>query len=169
MKKLIFSIIAVMSLTTAIAQDNDRPRRDGQRNFDRTEMLKRRTDDVVKKYNLNSEQAEKLLALNTKFADKLNPRMGGFGRGRGSRPAPNFGGGNGGNRPEMTEEQRAQFEQMRKQREENQKAYEAELEKILTPDQFKSYQEDMKQQREQRGRGMGGRRGGGGPGFGGRN
>ena len=65
----------------------------------------------------------------------------------------------------MTEEQRARFEEMRKQREENQKKYDAELEKILTPDQFKSYQEDQKQMREQRGRGM--RRGGGGAGFGG--
>ena len=146
MKKLIFSIIAVMSLTTAIAQDNDRPRRDGQRNFDRTEMLKRRTDDVVKKYNLNSEQAEKLLALNTKFADKLNPRMGGFGRGRGSRPAPNFGGGNGGNRPEMTEEMRQNMEKMRQERQ-----------TIMTPEQFKAYQEDAEKRMQE------GRRRGGGP------
>ena len=59
---------------------------------------------------------------------------------------------------------RAQFEEMRKQREENQKKYDAELEKILTPEQFKSYQKDMEEQRAQRGRGMGGRRGGGAPG-----
>jgi Spy/CpxP family protein refolding chaperone len=66
----------------------------------------------------------------------------------------------------MTEEQRARFEKMRKQREENQKKYEAELEKILTPEQFKSYQKDMEEQRAQRGRrGMGGPGGG----FGGRN
>lgn len=157
MKKLIFSIIAVMSLTTAIAQNNDRPRRDGQRNFDRTEMLKRRTDDVVKKYNLNSEQAEKLLALNTKFADKLNPRMGGFGRGRGSRPAPNFGGGNGGNRPEMTEEMRQNMEKMRQERQEAQKQYDAELQTIMTPEQFKAYQEDAEKRMQE------GRRRGGGP------
>ena len=76
--------------------------------------------------------------------------------------APQMGGGGF----QMTEEQRAQFEEMRKQREENQKKYNAELEKILTPEQFKSYQKDMEEQRAQRGRrGMGGPGGG----FGGRN
>jgi Spy/CpxP family protein refolding chaperone len=72
----------------------------------------------------------------------------------------------GGGGFQMTEEQRARFEEMRKQREENQKAYDAELQKILTPEQFKSYQKDQEEQRAQRGR-----RGTGGPGggFGGRN
>ena len=177
MKRFVMILTATVLMgTTAVAQDNNGPRPQ----FDRTEMIKQRTDAMVEKYKLDADQAKKLLELNTKNAEQMGPgmgmgRMGGRrgGGGFGQRPgggaqagAPQMGGGG---RPEMTEEQRAQFEQMRKQREENRKAYEAELEKILTPDQFKSYQEDMKQQREQRGRGMGGRRGGGGPGFGGRN
>lgn len=159
---------AVLMGTTAVAQDN-RPQ------FDRTEMIKQRTDQMVEKYKLNETQAKQLLDLNTKNAETMGPMMG-MGRMGGGRPggmggrrgggqagpggqgAPRMGGGGF----QMTEEQRAQFEEMRKQREENQKKYDAELEKILTPDQFKSYQEDQKQQREQRGRGM--RRGGGGPG-----
>ena len=163
---------AVLMSTAAMAQGNN-----GQRpQFDRTEMIKQRTDQMVEKYKLNETQAKQLLELNTKNAETMGPMMG-MGRMGGGRPggqggrrgggqmgggqgAPQMGGGGF----QMTEEQRAQFEEMRKQREENQKKYDAELEKILTPEQFKSYQEDQKQQREQRGRGMGGRRGGGAPG-----
>jgi len=160
---------AVLMGTTAVAQDN-RPQ------FDRTEMIKQRTDQMVEKYKLNETQAKQLLELNTKNADAMGPMMGmgrrGGGRpggqggrrggggqaGQGGQGAPQMGGGGF----QMTEEQRAQFEEMRKQREENQKKYDAELEKILTPEQFKSYQEDQKQQREQRRRGMGGGAPGGG-------
>ena len=157
---------AVLMGTTAVAQDN-RPQ------FDRTEMIKQRTDAMVEKYKLNETQAKQLLELNTKNAESMGPMMG-MGRMGGGRP-----GGMGGGRPgggqagqggqgapqmggggfQMTEEQRARFEEMRKQREENQKKYDAELEKILTPEQFKSYQKDMEEQRAQRGR-----RGQGGPG-----
>ena len=173
--KRIFLIMtaAVLMGTTAMAQGNN-----GQRpQFDRTEMIKQRTDAMVEKYKLDADQAKKLLELNTKNAETMGPGMG-MGRMGGGRPggmggrrgggqagqgAPQMGGGGF----QMTEEQRAQFEEMRKQREENQKKYDAELEKILTPEQFKSYQKDMEEQRAQRGRrGMGGPGGGG---FGGRN
>ena len=154
---------AVLMGTTAVAQDN-RPQ------FDRTEMIKQRTDQMVEKYKLNETQAKQLLELNTKNAESMGPMMG-MGRMGGGRPGGMGGGRRGGGQAgqggqgapqmggggfQMTEEQRAQFEEMRKQREENQKKYDAELEKILTPEQFKSYQEDQKQQREQRRRGMGG-------------
>lgn len=163
---------AVLMGTTAMAQ-GERPQ------FDRTEMIKQRTDQMVEKYKLNETQAKQLLELNTKNAEAMGPMMGmgrmGGGRpggmggrrgggqaGQGGQGAPQMGGGGF----QMTEEQRARFEEMRKQREENQKKYEAELEKILTPEQFKSYQKDMGEQRAQRGRrGMGGPGGG----FGGRN
>ena len=164
---------AVLMSTAAMAQGNN-----GQRpQFDRTEMIKQRTDQMVEKYKLNETQAAQLLELNTKNAETMGPMMGmgrmGGGRGQGGRRGggqggPQMGGQGapqmGGGGFQMTEEQRAQFEEMRKQREENQKKYDAELEKILTPEQFKSYQKDMEEQRAQRGRGMGGRRGGGAPG-----
>ena len=174
MKRFFFMMAATVLMgTTAMAQDN-RPQ------FDRTEMIKQRTDQMVEKYKLNETQAKQLLELNTKSADTMpmmgmgrmgGGRPGGMGGGRrgGGQGAPQMGGGQGapqmgGGGFQMTEEQRAQFEEMRKQREENQKKYDAELEKILTPEQFKSYQKDMEEQRAQRGRGMGGRRGGGAPG-----
>ena len=173
MKRIVMMMAAAVLMSTAAMAQGQRPQ------FDRTEMIKQRTDQMVEKYKLNETQAKQLLELNTKNADTM-PMMG-MGRMGGGRPggqggrrgggqgAPQMGGGQGapqmgGGGFQMTDEQRAQFEEMRKQREENQKKYDAELEKILTPEQFKSYQEDQKQQREQRGRGMGGRRGGGGPG-----
>lgn len=176
MKRIVMMMAAtVLMSTAAMAQGNN-----GQRpQIDRTEMIKQRTDQMVEKYKLNETQAKQLLELNTQNAELMGRgmgmgRMGGQGGRRGGgQGAPQMGGGQGapqmgGGGFQMTDEMRAQFEEMRKQREENQKKYDAELEKILTPEQFKSYQKDMEEQRAQRGRGMGGgRRGGGGAGFGG--
>jgi hypothetical protein len=134
-------------------------------------MIKQRTDNTVQKYGLNEDQAAKLLSLNTKYADQIGFGMGmggrrGGGQGGGMRPRPNFGGGNGqgfqqGQRPEMTEEMRAQMEKMRKDREEAQKKYDEELQTILTPEQFKTYQADQEEMRKNFGNRRGGRNGGG--------
>lgn len=164
---------AMMMSTAALAQDDNKQDPRGRGQFDRTEMIKRRTDDAVKKYNLNEEQAKQLLELNTKYADRMGPRMGGprgsrRGGGRPGMRSDQKTDGNtqaspqqrpeGGQRPELTEEQKARMEEMRKQMEETRKAYDAEMEKILTPEQFKAYQEDAKNRNPFGGRG--GRRGG---------
>ena len=63
--------------------------------------------------------------------------------------------------PEMTEEQREQFAKMRQEREEAQKQYDAELQQIMTPEQYKAYQADQEEMRRNFGRrGQGGQRGG---------
>ena len=166
MKKMVLAIVAMMSITAAMAQGNNRPQRNGGQQMDRTEMIKQRTDNAVQKYGLSSEQAAKLLELNTKYADTMGPGMGmggrrGGGQGGAQRPRPNFGGGQGGfqqgQRPEMTEEMRAQMEKMRKEREESQKKYDEELQTIMTPDQYKAYKADQEEMR----RNFGNRRGGG--------
>lgn len=155
MKRMILALVATMTMTAAMAQgDNKQGKSD--RKFDKTEMIKHRTDDAVKRYGLNEEQAAKLLSLNTKYADKMGPRMGGRG-GRGMRPRPNFGGNDQqGQRPEMTDEMKAQ---MKAQREEHQKAmqaYDTELQAIMTADQYKAYKADMEKRMKE-----GPRRGGG--------
>ena len=178
MKKMILAIVAMMTITAAQAQENNARPQNGRRQMDRTEMIKQRTDNAVQKYGLSSDQAAKLLELNTKYADTMGPGMGmggrrggGQGQGGGMRPRPNFGGGNGqgaqqGQRPEMTEEMRAQMDKARKDREDAQKKYEEELKTIMTPDQFKAYQADQEEMR----RNFGNRRGGGnGPRRGGNN
>ena len=159
--KQIFLSIAVMLLSiNTNAQDNQGQRPEG-RKIDNTEMVKRRTEGTVKQYGLNEEQAKQLLELNTKYADAFG---GGFRGMRGQRPEGRQGGnGQRGQRPEMTEEMRKQMEEARKQREESMKNYDAELQKILTADQYKAYKEDQEKRMREFGRGgqRGGQRGGG--------
>ena len=149
MKKMILAFVALISMTAAQAQDDNNGKRPERPQMDRTEMVKHRTDDTVKKYGLDSNQAAKLLELNTKYADKM-------GRGFGGRPG-GFGGQRGqrGQRPEMTEEMKQQMEAQRKEQAEDMKHYDAELQTILTPEQYKTYKEDQEKRMKE-----GGRRGG---------
>ena len=165
MKRMILALVAIMTMTAAMAQGDNQQGRRERRQFDRAEMIKNRTDDAVKKYGLNEQQAAKLLELNTKYADTMGPRMGGRrGGGQGGmRPRPNFGDNNGegaqpGQRPEMTDEMRAQMEKMRKEREEARKKYDEELQTIMTADQYKAYKADEEARQQQFGRRQGGRR-----------
>ena len=160
MKKILLTMAAAFIMSaTAFAQGGF-----GGGQFDPEQMIKMRTDRTVEQYKLNAEQAKQLLELNTKYNDRL---MGGFGRmgggrrggqgGPGGGMGPGGGGfGQGGQMPQLTDEQRAQMEESRKKREEAQKEYDAELEKIMTPEQFKQYQEDQKNRRQRGGGGFGG-------------
>ncbi|MBR6866965.1 MAG: DUF4890 domain-containing protein [Prevotella sp.] len=149
MKKMILAFVALISMTAAQAQDDNNGKRPERPQMDRTEMVKHRTDDTVKKYGLDSNQAAKLLELNTKYADKMGRGFGGrpgsFGGQRGQRPQ----------RPEMTEEMKQQMEAQRKEQAEAMKQYDAELQTILTPEQYKTYKEDQEKRMKE-----GGRRGG---------
>lgn len=162
MKKLIVAIVALTMSVTVMAQDARQRRGQEGRQFDRTEMLKQRTNETVEQLGLNEEQAAKLLELNTKFADKLRPQMGGPRPGQpGRRPEAN---GNR-QRPDSARAERPDFEKMRAEMRANQEAYEAELKTILTEDQFKQYkkEEQKRMERMQRGGQRGGMRGQGGP------
>lgn len=156
MKKSILSMIFLLSISVAaMAQWNGG---NGQRpRMDRTEMIKQRTEQMVKRYGLNEEQAAALQALN----EKIMAQMGGQ-RGNGQRQER----AEGDNRQEKKEgeargENRGQ--RMRGQGgfgagRQNNEAYEAELQKILTPEQYKQYTEDREKMRQQFGQ-RGGQRG----------
>ena len=163
MKKIMMMLAAAFLSSAAFAQ--------GFGNFDQGEMVKNRTEEQVKQYKLNDEQAKQLEALNTKYAEKMGfgfMMMGG-GRGMGRGMGPGMGGGQrpqgggmgqggpqggfGGGMPQMSEEQRAQMQERMRQMQENMAAYDAELEKIFTPDQFKAYKEDQEKNRARRGQG----------------
>ena len=147
MKRMILAVsAAIMMGSVAMAQDENQQRKGrGDRKFDQTEMVKRRTDNAVSKYKLNEEQAKKLLELNTKYAKDMAPRMRPGGPRGGERRKPQ-----GDKRPEMTEEQKAKMEEGRKQMEERMKAYNNELKTILTEAQFKSYSADMEKRAAER-------------------
>jgi hypothetical protein len=149
MKKIIVTMmVALLVGTSALAQDSQNEQRK-QRKFDKTEMIKHRTDETVSRYKLNDKQAKQLLELNTKYADKMGPR------------GPRHHGHHGAGRPPMQpKDDKAQrpeppkddskMQEHRKEMEETMKAYDTELKKIMTDDQYKSYQADQKKMRERR-------------------
>lgn len=174
MKKTMMAIAAAMMMSASMMAQNEQPQAQQAPQMDRAEMLKARTEQMVKDYGLNEEQAKKLEALNTEYAEKIPmmPMMRGQ-RGQGQRPQGQMGQGQRpqrqpgdstrrGQRPQMGQMGQGQrpqmnFEEMRK----NMEAYNAELEKIMTQEQYAKYRESM-------GRRMGGGQRGQG-GFGGGN
>ncbi len=166
MKKIVMTLVAaIMMGSAAMAQDNNsqQPKQGKKRN--KTEMAQKRTDDMAQRYGLNQEQTAQLLKLNTEYADKIGPHRGG------PRPAggrrPRFGGGGmmpegvemmpgggdfGDMGPVMDDEakMRAARHKMREQMRANRQAYNAELKKILTDEQFQQYEADQAQRREHR-------------------
>lgn len=150
MKKILFAIMAAALVSTqAMAQDENSEQRP-ERKFDKTEMVKHRTDKTVSRYKLSDKQAKQLLELNTKFADKMGPRGPRHGRhhGRpGVRRPPMPPSDAQAQRPEPPKDD-SKMKERRAEMEKAMKEYEAELQKIMTADQYKSYQEDQKKMRE---------------------
>ena len=60
-------IAAVLMSSVAFAQEEKKCECKNCKQPDKTEMVKHRTDRVVKKYGLNDQQAASLLELNTKW------------------------------------------------------------------------------------------------------
>lgn len=153
MKKIVMTMIALLTMTAAVAQNNE----NGQRRFQRPtpEDMTNRMADQLK---LDDKQKSKVLDLNKEYESVLMGGMGrGFGRGQGGPGgAGGFQGGQQGQRPQLTDEQRAEMQKQMQQRQEKRQEYEKKLKEILNDDQFKTYQE---QQQQRRGRG-----GFGGPG-----
>ena len=126
-----------------------------------------RTQEMVEKYTLNSEQAEAVRALNLKYADKLNftPARMGFGGENGERP--DFRSMTDEQRQEFMQKMQAQMGEMQEKMQamqEARKAYEKELEGFLDKDQLKAYRKDRRRQEAEMQRRMQGGMGGGRPG-----
>lgn len=160
MKKIVTAILAACMITTAaVAQEAKPSGQQPPKPKDKTEMVKHRTDNMVKRYKLNAAQAKQLQELNARYADKMQPP-------RGPRPegGPQAGQGKQGQkgakaqqgqqrppvRPDSIRGQRPQRPPMS----EEMKAYEAELQRIMTPEQYKSYQADMQRRGRHHGHGQ---------------
>ena len=147
MKKMMMTLLAAVMVSTAAVAQNKDDNKSPQDNNRKQEMVKHRTDRLVKDYQLNDQQARQLQELNTKYADKMRPHHphhhGPHGM-KGQRPEPPKGDKKG-ERPEPPKGDR---QDRRKEMDETMKAYEAELQKIMTPEQFKKYQADMQQRRD---------------------
>jgi hypothetical protein len=154
MKQIVMALTATLMMATAAsAQDNKQQR--PERRMDPSEMIQKRTDNTVKTYGLNEDQAKKLLELNKKYADKMGPGPRGHRHGRpGMRP------GRPGHdqeadrqamkperRPELTAEQKEKMKAAREEHEKVREAYDAELQKIMTAEQYTQYKADMEKRR----------------------
>ena len=124
-----------VSVTVAAQSENG----NGQRpRFNREEMIKSRTEMMVKKYGLNEEQAAQLQALNEKQMPQMRaPRNGQKQEKADStsqRPRREGKNADGQGRRREGPQRMGGFDM---------EAYNAELQKIMTPEQYKAYQEDM--------------------------
>lgn len=154
MKKILLTIVAGMMMTANVMAQEANQNSAERRQMDPKEMVKQRTDQTVKQYKLNEEQAAKLLDLNTRFMGKIpmGP-MGGqrMGQGQGRRPQGQM--GQMGQRPQRPQNDsvqgrrpQGQMGQMGGNREDmrkNMEAYEAELKTILTEEQYQTYRKDQ--------------------------
>ena len=83
MKKMVISMAVMLTVALgAMAQEGQQTQQRQRRQFNPQEMIQRRTDATVKRYQLNEEQAQKLLELNKKYAQQMGGRFGGGGRPR---------------------------------------------------------------------------------------
>lgn len=139
MKKMILTcVVATMISASAVAQNQDNQQ---EKKFDKTEMIQRRTNRMVKEYGLNSDQAAKLLKLNTKYADKMPMgRRGGRGKGNAQQAGDNQ------RPPQMDESKRSEMKAVRE-------AYQAELKSIMSSDQYTQYEQNEKSRRQRGPRG----------------
>lgn len=155
MKKILMTMAALLSMTAAMAQQSDNTT---ERKAPQPPTAEEVTNRMAQSLGLSDDQKAKLLKLNTEYQDVLGGR-GGMGRGpRGPRPDGQTGATEKqpqkrerGERPQLSDEQKQQMAA----RMEKRRKYDAELKKILTDEQYKTFQQNN-QRRFGRG---GGRRG----------
>ena len=153
MKKMILAFIAVLALSTgAYAQNNDQ-----RMKMTPQEMIQKRTDRIVQKYGLDSNQAKQLLELNQKYAGKMGTMgMRGQGmRGQGQGMRGQGMNGQGMNGQGMNQQrQRPSLEDMQKRIEQmkaDSAAYHQGLQKIMTKDQYEKFMNDRQNFRQNAG------------------
>lgn len=137
MKKIFLTMVALLSMTAMMAQDNNNGERKAPKQLTPEEMTEKMATDL----SLTAEQKAKVLDLQKEYQDiNRGPRMGGM---RGPRPQADGQSGATGQRPErpqLTEEQKAEMQkQMERRREYNDK-----LKGILTAEQFEKYQKQFR-------------------------
>lgn len=152
MKKIILSIVAMLTIGTAMAQGGGQF--GGRFGGMKPMTVEQRTDKMVKDLELNEEQSAKVKELNTKYASMWErPNMGPRGNGEMPDSIKNM------SREQMREQMQARFKEMR----EKQEAYNNELKEIVGDEKFAKYQKQQKRQMQRMRNNM--NRGGFGGGF----
>lgn len=147
MKKIVMTMAALLTMTLATAQNNDKCQGNDKCNKEKCERKQHKhptpeemTDRMAKDLNLSDAQKAKVLALNKEYEDMFKgPRMGG------PRPPrkPKADAETGATeqqkpeRPQLTDEQKAKMKAQKAKREE----YDKKLKGILNDDQYAQYKE----------------------------
>ena len=141
MKKMILTLVALLSMTAVMAQ-NDNKERKAPKEVNPEEV----TNRMVKELDLTADQKAKVLKLNTEYKDVLRgPGMGpGMGPGHhgGPRPDRQTGATEKQQRPERPQLTDAQKEEMKKNFEkqmEKRKEYDKKMQDVLTEAQYKKF------------------------------
>ncbi len=103
------------------------------------ETAQEMTDRMVKAYSLNDEQKTQLQTVNQQFLEDAQKRFEAVRGQAGNNPS--------GERPRMTPEQR---EKMQQEMKDSREAYNAQIQKILTEEQYKSFLKDEQERQANR-------------------
>lgn len=136
MKRIAFLMIALLMMggITAMAQGH----RGDHKRMTPQERAEKMTERMVKEYSLNDTQKAQLLELNLAQCEKMDGRMSMHPKKDAKKDRKET--------PKMTKEER---KKMREVREANRTAYNTQLQKIMTQDQYASYLKKQSE-REQR-------------------
>lgn len=129
MKKFLFTIVALLLSASTFSQQPQR------REFKPEEMATRMADGMKKELNLNDEQYKSVYNLYLKRGEEMKAR-----------------------REKGQQSQQVDREARREEMKKSQEALNAELQRILTSEQYSQYEEMLKKQQQQR-RGQGNPRG----------
>jgi len=160
MKKILLTMVALLSLTAVQAQESDNKQQPQQFRGPRQMTPEQMTERMANDLKLTDEQKTKVLELNKEYEKVIaGPGMRGprHQRPDGESSATAQNGQQRPERPQMTEEQRQEMQKRMEQRQE----YDKKLKEILTEEQYKKYQKSRSQRRGfGRGPGRGPRPGG---------
>ncbi|MBQ7420346.1 MAG: DUF4890 domain-containing protein [Prevotella sp.] len=161
MKKIVLTMVALLSMTVMQAQNNEKcecKKEMKERKAPKELTAEQRTDMMAKELSLTDAQKAQVLALNKEYKEMFEkgPRMGG------PRPQkPKVDGETGATdkqkrpeRPQLTDAQKTEMKQQKAKHEE----YNKKLKKILNDDQYQKY-EKMKMRGHGRHHGHGGPKG----------
>ncbi|MBP1613697.1 MAG: hypothetical protein H6Q13_1145 [Bacteroidetes bacterium] len=110
MKRIAFLMVALLMVGgLAMAQG---PRKEGKMKMDPKERAEKMTERMAKEYSLNEAQKKQLLDVNLALNEKMAKKA---------------------------EDKKAEKEQMHKEMKANRDAYDAQLKKIMTKEQYASY------------------------------
>ena len=124
MKKILFAAVALIFSVSMFAQA---PQRGERREFKPEEMATRMADGMKKELNLNDEQYKSVYNLYLKRGEEMKKE-----------------------RAKFQEGQQIDREALRAEMVKRQEAQNAEFKKILTPEQYKKYEEMQKREQERR-------------------